>query len=1580
MLKAKKVISKVLCILLTVQLLLSIWQQGGEVVFANGATVSGSVYSGVYGFTPTMVPSQPVNLSATPVSYNKISVNWKSSTGQVSQYHVFQNGRLIASVTTDVYAVERDVSYMDVGLLPSSTYTYEVEAVDSLGNTSTRTPPVTAITMVAPSESGGGRGLKAEYFNGTSFDQLKVTRLDSTVNFDWENTSPAAGVDPNGFSVRWSGKLIPKYTENYTLYTETHGGVRLWIDGVKVIDNWNTNEEAKHSGNVSLQAGRQYQVQLEYKDNKDEAKVRLLWSSRSQLKEVIPQSQLDPPFVPGIPGNVTTSSTSNTITVSWDSVTGATGYDVEVDGIITDSGTVTSFVHSVSPTSTHKYRVRAKVPEVPGDWSPMVQASSKLGAPQNVQVNSVDGGFKMSWNAVFGTTGYEVEIDGQLIDNGSSLEYLHGGLMPNTEHTYRVRAKDTSSYSDWSEIVTKTFLSNVPTNVTASSTSRSITVSWDPVAQAVGYEVESDGVMIRVALTTTFTHNGLEPNTLHMYRVRAYTADGPLGWSILIQKSTSTESGRGTGLKGTYFNEDNFIDEKSSRIDHTVNFDWKNSAPAQGVVGDYTVRWTGQVEPSFSETYTFYTHSHGGTRLWVNGTLLIDNWQTHRGNEQQGSTKKDEGGRSDIPAEHRGNDNSQADHSNEQQGNTNKEEGGRSDIPVEHRENDNSEIHHGNEQQGSIRLEAGRRYDIRLEYQALEDVGTIKLLWGSTSQAKEIIPQNQLYPIGVTSNVYTVPTETTVGLRWNNVTFADKYQVEINGTTIVDTPVAAYTDLNLTPGTAHTYRIRAISGIAIGEWSDSVSAYTLLGTTTIADLLPVETAITIRWQPVDGAEGYEIELDGKIVNNGTSTEYVHDNLLSGTEHTYRVRAKTAAVLGNWTSLVRKWTLPEIPQGVRLSAANNSVTLHWDAVRGATGYDLDSNNTIIDNGNSTQYTDGGLTSNTQHTYRIRAKNSSGVGKWTSIIAKSTLPSVPGNLNGVASDTKITVSWDASAGATAYDIEIDGSLIEDYTNISYVHAGLSPNTSHTYRVRAKNAEGASFWSLPISIITLPSIPQNLQAEVSTTQIALVWDEIPGATGYDLEVDGTVFDNGTYTTYVHSGLNSNSEHIYRVRARNGSIVGHWSEALTRWTFPAVPDNVRFVSTSSEITVTWDPVVGVAGYDLEVDGKLIDSGLNTSFIHDGLPPFTEHKYKVRSKNNVGAGEWSQTFTVSTGLDKPHIVIGEVNTSSIQISWNVVSGATNYDLMSDGEIINVGAVTTYLHNGLSPYSWHAYRVRARNDSIIGDWSDAVTKSTLLGIPTIISLDADSSQITVVWEEVVGATGYEIEVDGTIIDNAASTVFVHQGLASSSQHTYRVRAKNENGTSGWGTFATKSTTPNIPKKLTATAMTNSITLQWESVIGANSYDVEIDGQTVSRVTSASYTHQSLDPNTMHTYRVRALNESDVSGWSGQLEKATTPELTVNVGKDTIFNFVVVAPKKPGVLERKIIVTYNPEELEVLDLSAATPEMELAVGPIQGSNISISEFSNGKIVYTIANADKTAMNIIKFVAKTNEYSKITYVVE
>src|SRR5689334_5910933 len=85
----------------------------------------------------------------------------------------------------------------------------------------------------------------------------------------------------------------------------------------------------------------------------------------------------------------------------------------------------------------------------------------------------------------------------------------------------------------------------------------------------------------------------------------------------------------GTGLRATYFDNVNFTGASVSRIDSHVSFNWGTGSPDVKIAADaFAARWTGEIEPSFTETYTFRFVSDDGVRLWINHRLLIDTWTT----------------------------------------------------------------------------------------------------------------------------------------------------------------------------------------------------------------------------------------------------------------------------------------------------------------------------------------------------------------------------------------------------------------------------------------------------------------------------------------------------------------------------------------------------------------------------------------------------------------------------------------------------------------------------------------------------------------------------------------------------------------------------------------------------------------------------------------------------------------------------------------------------------------------------------------------------------------------------------------
>lgn len=138
-----------------------------------------------------------------------------------------------------------------------------------------------------------------------------------------------------------------------------------------------------------------------------------------------------------------------------------------------------------------------------------------------------------------------------------------------------------------------------------------------------------------------------------------------------------------TGLTGAYFANRSLTGQPAlTRIDGTVDFSWAG-APSTGLPGNqFSVRWTGKIVAPSTGSYTFYTSSDDGVRLWVNNTLVVNNWTDHATAENA----------------------------------------------------------------GTIALTAGQPVAIRLEYYDNYGNGVSRLSWSGPGIAKQIVPRVQLRP------------------------------------------------------------------------------------------------------------------------------------------------------------------------------------------------------------------------------------------------------------------------------------------------------------------------------------------------------------------------------------------------------------------------------------------------------------------------------------------------------------------------------------------------------------------------------------------------------------------------------------------------------------------------------------------------------------------------------------------------------------------------------------------------------------------------------------------------------------------
>jgi len=143
-------------------------------------------------------------------------------------------------------------------------------------------------------------GLTAQFWNyavadnGDQFPTSSpdLTRIDTTIDYDWGGLSPDSSIDNNRFAARWSGTLTAPESGSFTFATQSDDGVRVWLDNQLIIDNWTQHSAVwNESGSVNLVSGQQYNIRMEYFEHNGQAVARLHWRTPSDnTRRAIPSS------------------------------------------------------------------------------------------------------------------------------------------------------------------------------------------------------------------------------------------------------------------------------------------------------------------------------------------------------------------------------------------------------------------------------------------------------------------------------------------------------------------------------------------------------------------------------------------------------------------------------------------------------------------------------------------------------------------------------------------------------------------------------------------------------------------------------------------------------------------------------------------------------------------------------------------------------------------------------------------------------------------------------------------------------------------------------------------------------------------------------------------------------------------------------------------------------------------------------------------------------------------------------------------------------------------------------------------
>ena len=550
-----------------------------------------------------------------------------------------------------------------------------------------------------------------------------------------------------------------------------------------------------------------------------------------------------------------------------------------------------------------------------------------------------------------------------------------------------------------------------------------------------------------------------------------------------------------------------------------------------------------------------------------------------------------------------------------------------------------------------------------------------------------------------------------------------------------------------------------------------------------------------------------------------------------------------------------------------------------------------------------HTDTGLTQGTNYCYRVDAYVGSLNSRLIEKCVTTVLPAPVMNPLVVNSTTEIAVSWGQVTDNTGYKLERKTGAGGTWGTIatkaagenSHTDTGLTPGTLYYYRVSTISAGGTSLSSGEVSAVTKPAAPVlNAPTGITTTQVTLGWTNVEGETGYKVERKQGAGEWSEITTrgvnvvsFTDTGLTSNTQYYYRVRASNASGDSAYSgeqPVLTLFTSPTLISAAG--SSMTQIDLAWSNVEDETGYTVQVascnynnngDSDVVycttaysywSSWSNiatpgadvTSHSHTGLSSGYAYKYRVIANTTGNSSAPSNEIVGWTHMTAPTLTIAPVDITSLGLSWTNILAATNYtlqrkQLVGDPWVDVTGAIgmskstTTFTNTGLAEQTNYYYRIRAYSTLTNGPpeiYSNEPNMSTPLPAPSLNAPVAMSTtQVDLSWNNITGNTGYEVErctsanlqeptnlttfnSCSTIATLAADTVsYSSTGLTAGYTYRYRVRDTYTGGTSGWSAAAYATTIPPAPvlNVPTAASMTQ-IDLAWNNVNGETGYKLE----------------------------------------------------------------------------------------------------------------------------------------------------------
>jgi fibronectin type 3 domain-containing protein len=821
--------------------------------------------------------------------------------------------------------------------------------------------------------------------------------------------------------------------------------------------------------------------------------------------------------VPPAPAGLSIAEvTSGSISLSWTAVSGVSYYKIyradSASGTYTQAGLsdVNSYTnYALTPNTTYYYKISAV-----NDTGESAQSGSVFGtteaqtgggtlpaAPSGLAVTGVSAGtISLAWNTVSGAIYYRIyratSSDGAYNQVGVNTVNSYMDYVPSSgTYYYKVSAGNAAGeggLSAYTQGASVAVLPAAPSGFAVTGvTSNSISLSWDAAAGAIYYRIyratSAGGAFTFVGISdiAAYTDSGLTPDTLCYYKVSAVNSAGNESLLTAAVDGRTSPGGSGAvpgvpaGLTIT------------AVTSNSISLSW---GAVSGVSG-YRIYCANSADGAFTQAGTSAANSYTDFGLSPVTTYYY---------KVSALNGAGEGALTQAV-------NAQT----EAEGSI----GGAESAPTITASDSIFTVQWN-------AVENAVSYEVYINTSAARPAAPAKTVSGTTTVLTGLVNRTLYYVwvkavLSAGASVLSRPATAkpwasdevpeTPGLpvivsgvnqltvSWQKVSGASLYEVYIN----TDMSIPAMPEQTITQTSDTISQASAVIGgletnVVYYVWIRAVNSAGASGYSPVESGIPNIPSppgtpqivsgngqITVTWSAVYGALAYEVWMGttnsfSSAVKQGgdvTGLSKTITGLSNGTTYYLWLKSKNNAGTSGESQVAMAVPISDTPPTPALTSANTQLTASWDAITGATQYEVYySTSTTMPASpaqtvSTTSATITGLTNGSTYYVWVKSKNANGYGSANAAVSAKPV----GNMSAVtltSANAQLTVSWTAVDGATEYEVyyststTMPASSAQTVSTTSATITGLTNGTTYYIWVKPKNANGYGSASTAVS----------------------------------------------------------------------------------------------------------------------------------------------------------------------------------------------------------------------------------------------------------------------------------------------------------------------------------------------------------------------------------------------------------------------------------------------------------------------------------------------------------------------------------